>query len=239
MTAQISHLRPGEELIDAETFAAIHSRHPAALAPPAGPGRISLREVVRKPPRRPSAPISTRRSSLEQPSASAPCAPSSPAAAAALEAEIDGCTSREHVARLALHLAHAYSPAAALFQVHRGTIERVCAHGRATRSDALQFPADASSLFASVIEDGQPFRGAPPRTGIEDRILRALDRRHVQEVALLPIEIRGRVVSLLLVDNGPEALGETSLAALTAVCARVSGAYERLILERKASEATS
>jgi hypothetical protein len=155
-----------------------------------------------------------------------------------LEAEIDGCTSREHVARLALHLAHAYSPAAALFQVHRGAIERVCAHGRAARGDSLQFPVDASSLFASVIESGQPFHGAPPRSGIEDRILRALDRRHVQEIALLPIEIRGRVVSLLLVDNGPEALGDTSLAALNAVCARISRAYERLILERKASEAS-
>jgi hypothetical protein len=40
-------------------------------------------------------------------------------------------------------------------------------------------------------------------------------------------------VNLLYADNGPEALGDASAAALHAVCARVAAAYERLIRERK------
>jgi hypothetical protein len=57
----------------------------------------------------------------------------------------------------------------------------------------------------------------------------------VQEIAVLPVALSGRVVNLLYADNGPEALGDASVAALTSICARVGAAYERLIRERKRS----
>ena len=63
--------------------------------------------------------------------ASAPstlAAPTTPAAAA-LEAEIDCCGSRDHVARLAVHLARAFSDAAAVFNVQGDLIEGVVAEG--------------------------------------------------------------------------------------------------------------
>jgi len=63
--------------------------------------------------------------------------------------------------------------------------------------------------------------------------MRAFGREHVQEIAVLPVTLRDRVVSLLYADNGPEALGDASAAALTSVCGRVAAAYERLIHERK------
>jgi hypothetical protein len=40
-------------------------------------------------------------------------------------------------------------------------------------------------------------------------------------------------VHLLYVDNGPDPLAETSLAALDALCDLVSVAYERLVLDGK------
>jgi hypothetical protein len=245
VTQQIAHLLPGEELIDAETFLALHSTRAEALGRPLDARGVALRgapaiaETLSRAPRRPTEPVCAPPPRPDPPSARPPRPPSSPAAAAALEAEIDGCASREHVARLAVHLARAYSPAAALFLVHRGMIERICSEGSAAGGDAVLFPADASSLFAEVIETGEPFRGAPPQNGFEDRLLRALGRQHVQEVAVLPVAIRGRVVNLLYADNGPEALGDASVAALAAVCSRVSRAYERLILERKAGAAGS
>ena len=157
----------------------------------------------------------------------------SPGAAAALEAEIDRSGSRDTVARLALYLARGYASASALMLVNRGMVQGLCADGLAGRTDAILFPADATSAFGEVAASGRPFRGAPPAHGLDSRILRALGREHVQEIAILPVTLRGRIVNLLYADNGPEALGDASAAALTSVCARIAAAYERLIHERK------
>jgi GAF domain-containing protein len=240
MTLRIGHLPPGEELTDAKTFFALASTIAAPLGPPADPRRQApatvreLPEIGSRTRGRPVAPVHTPESHREEPSGALNRPPASPAAAAALEAEIDRCTSREHVARLALHLARAYVPAATLFQVHRGVIERTCSEGSAIDGEGLLFPADAPSLFAEVAASGESFRGAPPDGALEKRVLQVLAREQVREIVLLPIAIRGRVVGLLYADNGPEALADASVAALAAVCARVSRAYQRLILERKA-----
>jgi len=157
----------------------------------------------------------------------------SPASSAALEAEIDRSGSRESIARLAVYLARGYAAASALLLVHRGIVQGLRADGILGRPDTIMFPADASSVFGEVATSGRPFRGAPPASGLDARILRAFGREHVQEIAVLPVTLRDRVVSLLYADNGPEALGDASAAALTSVCGRVAAAYERLIHERK------
>jgi GAF domain-containing protein len=160
----------------------------------------------------------------------------SPAAAAALEAEIDRAGSRDAVARLALYLARGYASASALLLVHRGIVQGLCADFL-ERADTILLPADESSVFGEVAASGKSFRGAPPTQGLDARILRAFGREHAQEIAILPITLRGRVVGLLYADNGPEALGDASAAALTSVCARVAAAWERLIHARKRSAA--
>jgi hypothetical protein len=159
----------------------------------------------------------------------------SPAAAAALEAEIDRCDSRDAVARLAVYLARGYASASALLLVRQGLVEGLYADGILGRADTILFPADGTSVFGEVAASGVPFRGAPRALGLDARILRAFGREHVQEVAILPVVLRGRVVNLLYADNGPEALGDASIAALSSVCARVASAYERLIHQRKRS----
>jgi hypothetical protein len=238
MTPRICHLPPGEELTDAKTFFELESTIAAALGPPTDPRRRApageLPEIGSRQPARRADPVEIPVPVREGPSERPPRSPVSPAAAAALEAEIDRCTSREHVARLAVHLARAYAPGAALFQVHRGVIEKICSEGPACSGEGLLFPVDTPSLFAEVAASGESFRGAPPDGALEKRVFQVLGRQHAREIAVLPIAIRGRVVSLLYADNGPEALADASVAALGAVCARVSRAYQRLILERKA-----
>jgi hypothetical protein len=118
-------------------------------------------------------------------------------------------------------------------------IERTLGQRPGASGEEILFPADAPSLFAEVVASGEPFRGAPPQLHLDGRLLRALGRRQVREIVVLPVMVGGRVVNLLYADNGPEALGDASLAALAAVCARLSRAYERLILERKAGKARS
>jgi len=224
----------GEELMDAKTFSEVSARTARSdwrrvepqPAPESDPQIVDLAElgarVVSGPP--PAA---------REPERLAARTPISPAASAALEAEIDRSRSREAVARLAVYLARGYASVAALFLVRRDMIEGLCGEGLAGRPDAVLFPARASNVFGAVADSGRLFRGAPPAQGLDARVLRALGREHVQEIAILPIRVAGRTVSLLYADNGPESLGDASAAALSAICARVGDAYERLIRERK------
>jgi hypothetical protein len=155
------------------------------------------------------------------------------APAAMLEAQIDRAASREVVAHASVHLARCYASVAALLLVHRGLIRGLSAAGLPGCTDALWVRAGAPSVFAEVAASGQAFRGAPPADGLDHRILRSLGREHVQEIAVLPVSLAGRVVNLLYADNGPEALGDAPAAALSAVCARVAAAWERLIREER------
>lgn len=160
--------------------------------------------------------------------------PDTPAAAAALEVEIDRCASREHVARLAVHLARAYADCAAICAVRPDRIEVVAAEGFGGHVGALFVPTGVDSLFSRVVETGEAFRGVPPVGGFDERVLAALGRSHAQEIAILPVTLRGRVVNLLYADSGAEVLGDAATAALGTVCTRIARAYTRLILERKA-----
>jgi hypothetical protein len=163
--------------------------------------------------------------------AHAPRAPGS--RAAALEAQLDRAGSREAVAHIAVQLARSYASAAALLLVHRGIIQGVCGDGLAGRPEAVLVPASTASVFGAVAASGRPHRGAPRAAGLDARILRALGREHAREIAVLPVSLRGRVVSLVYADDGPDPLGDASFAALASVCARVANAYERLIRARK------
>jgi hypothetical protein len=250
VNGRIAQLAPGEELIDPATFAAFYSkvggtarlwdglRSVRERRPPAeregrdAPPRESLREWRDKPVRElrtarapePREADASRRAELP---------PVSPAGAAALEAEIDACTSRARMTRLAVHLCRAYVDAAALFVVHRGIAQGVAAAGCTGRAETALFPLAMPSLFADVVGRGEPWKGEPPRRTLERRVLRALGRESAREIAVLPASLGGRVVSLLYADNASEPIGEAAIAALTAIGGRVARAYERLILAKK------
>jgi hypothetical protein len=245
MTRPFAKPHTGDELMDAKTFSELFSRvasrkewrraepHPPpqpAPHPPPQPARQRIVDLAELGARVVGEPPAAAPEPVRPPPAGAPI---TPAAAAALEAEIDRSRSREAVGRLAVYLARSYASSAALFLVRRDMIEGLCSDGLPGRPDAVLFPAGAASVFGAVAAGGLPFRGAPPTQGLDARILRALGREQVQEIAILPVALAGRVVNLLYADNGPESLGDASVAALRAICARVADAYERLIRERK------
>jgi hypothetical protein len=74
---------------------------------------------------------------------------------------------------------------------------------------------------------------------MDARILRAMGRGDARDRVVVPVSIGGRVVNLLYADNGPEALGATSIAALQALAACVAAVYERLIIECKRAPASA
>jgi hypothetical protein len=156
-----------------------------------------------------------------------------PAAAATLEAALGAAPTRPEVTRIAAELAGAYAAAAAVFVVQRGMIQRVAGEGCDGRAEAVLFPAHLPSVFGEVVATAEPFHGAPPHGILERRILRALGREDVREIAVLPCALGPRVVTLLYADNGSEPLGEGALAALQSVGRSLARAYARLILTRR------
>jgi len=226
-------LDDGQDLIDEETFSALHARwqavpSPAAEEPPP-PARTSERK--RAEPERmevPEAPSGETRAGGTESAAS-------PIHAAVLEAALEAARDRDSVGRLALRVARLHASAAALFVVRGGMVSGFRGNGEGMNGtiDGILIPAEVDTIFSRPATAATPFRGRPPEGGIDGRVLGALSRRGVRDALVHPIVIRDRVINLLYADNGSEPLAEASIAALAALCDCVARAYERLIVERK------
>jgi hypothetical protein len=158
-----------------------------------------------------------------------------PGEIATLEAQLEAATGRDEIVRLALRIARCYCSAAALFVLRGGSLNGFQASGKGMdeKMQGLELPLETVSIFTHPAQSGHPFRGAPPEDGIDGRMLEAMNRGEAPEVFLHPVAIRDRVVSVLYADNGSDPLGDTSVAALAALCGCISRAYERLILDGK------
>jgi hypothetical protein len=154
-------------------------------------------------------------------------------APALLEAQIDAATRRSEATQLAVRLARVYCEAAAVFLVHRGVVQGICASGCAGRAETAVFPRAMPSVFSGVVASREAFRGAPPERTLERRVLRSLGREQARQIAVLPGCVGGRALLLLYADGGSEPIGDASLAALAAVARRLGAAYERLIRSRR------
>ena len=243
MKHRIEHLPPGEELMDDVTFSDLYSRTAPPRPRKTGKARprpktldlvseLGARQLP-PPAHAPPARSEPRRIADPLPPGVEPISPRTPAAAAALEGEIGRCRDRESVAKLGLHLARTYAASAALFLAHRGMIQTLAGNGVDDRGAGLLFPAGPGSVFARVAATCAPYRGAPRLGPFDERILRVLGRQHVREMVVLPVKLRGRTVNVLYADNGPQTLGDASVAALETVCCHIARAYERIILHKK------
>jgi hypothetical protein len=164
-------------------------------------------------------------------------APADSAVVAALERKLADAEDRDEVAALTLRIARYHARAAALFIVNQGLVAGLCGSGEGLedRLEGIMIPTSADSLMATPLETGELVRGGAPPGSVDQRVLRAMGRDEIEELAVFPICIGERVVNLLYVDNGSEPLAKTSLAALRVLCSGVGRVYERLILKRKRS----
>jgi Type II secretion system (T2SS), protein E, N-terminal domain len=208
----IEALGQGEDLIDESSFADLHQRLVLAREKSAG-GPASGAEPV----------------ALEAPPAELP------RDAASLEALLAAAPDRDDAGRVAVALARLHVPAAALLIVHRGMVMGLFGDGGELERHigAVLVPIDADSVLARAASSGEAYLGAPPQGALDLRVLRALGRADVREIAVLPIAVRGRVVNLLYVDAGAQPIAETALGALHALTLCVARVYERMILARK------
>ncbi len=154
---------------------------------------------------------------------------------ASLEQQLHAATERDEIVRLALEIARSYSRAAALFLVRGGVVSGYRGDGDGMSRDlaGINIPIGTASIFTHPTLTLTPFRGEPPEDGIDGRLLDVLGRGSVREVVIMPIGLDDRVINLLYADNGSDGFGETSIAALTALCEGLAGVYQRAILAKK------
>jgi hypothetical protein len=153
-----------------------------------------------------------------------------PAEVAELESELVLLARPVEIPTLVLRIGAFYAQATAFLAVRGGVIHGLLAAGDALagRVAEIQLPISTPSVLAAPA-GGRPFRGRPPSSGVDAKLLGLLGRRP-RELAVLPILLGGRTVSLLYADNGEAALAGSGMAALEALCETTGAAYERLLL---------
>ncbi|MCH8084249.1 MAG: hypothetical protein IH885_08435 [Myxococcales bacterium] len=156
---------------------------------------------------------------------------------AALEVALVLSSDRDAVSEIALRIACHYTEAAAIFIVRGGIVSGFRGDGVAISEQiaGILLPTESDCAITAPATTKTPFRGRPPESGLDATLLASLQRSDTREVTVFPILIRDQVVNLLYTDSGQNPLGETGFAALGALANLITRAYERLILERKAS----
>ncbi len=205
-------LDAGEELSDAASFERLQ----------AGPVRGPLSSSAAAPAKGATDP---RGGSRLPPARSA-------AEVARLEEQLVMTTDRDSVVPTALRVAAYHARVAALFAVRDGMIQGVLAAGDAGGQpiNGIYLPASEPSMLAAATR-GAIFQRPPARDGIDGTVVRVISGGEPLEAAVLPVAIGGRAVQLLYVDNGPDPLAPSSLAALGALCDTIAATYQRLIVE--------
>lgn len=163
-------------------------------------------------------------------------APPVPLSAAGLEALLEAATSTEEVATALLAFLGQRFERVALFKVLRDRV--VGWHGAGAGVDAeclAGFSADFSqpSTFLNLRQSGSFYLGPLPPMAVHKTLSRCWGGALPPECLLLPVRIRGRLVTVIFVDRGAESLGKVDLEALLHLAHVTADAYERCILRKK------
>ena len=100
---------------------------------------------------------------------------------------------------------------------------------------SITVPLAQPSVLQQAHDRAAPFRGVPADLGrAQDRMLRALGARPASEIAIAPIVIGKRVVTLVLGHAPrPGVAAETALTELVDLAAAMAEAYVRVIRDAK------
>ena len=217
---------------------------PTAAAPTEGEAAAPPREVhaFARPDTQPSppSPASLDAAALRLPPSRSPSAiarrvrgPLLPRQAAELLAE---ASTRDEVLAVFTGFARQFFEYCALFVVSGDIAEGRDAYGPGASFDEVQrmaVPLDVPGAFADLRRTGEPCVVNLGFADLDRIVARDLRREQMQPAMLYPVRIRERVVLILYGDRDGEAFAIEDLPELLAFGARVSQAFERLIMRRK------
>lgn len=163
-------------------------------------------------------------------------APPLPTTFAEVEERFDRAVDPDEVARLLVGFLGVRFERVALFKVLRDRVLGWCGRGRTLDEDALRrFEAGFGepSVFLNLRQGGTFFLGKLPAMAIHRSLARCWGGSLPPESLLLPVRIRGRLVTVIYLDRHGEGLARVELDPLLGLAASAAEAYERCILRKK------
>ncbi len=163
-------------------------------------------------------------------------APPLPLTSAAVEARLEAATEPEEVARILVGFLGQSFERVALFKVLRDRVVGWMGAGAAVDNECLtRFSADFSqpSSFLNLRQSGSFYLGPLPPMAVHKTLSRCWGGALPTECVLLPVRIRGRLVTVVFLDRGPQGLGKVDLESLLRLSQVAADAYERCIFRKK------
>lgn len=124
----------------------------------------------------------------------------------------------------------------ALFRVHRDRVAGWRGAGSSLDEDCLRaFEGDFSqpSVFLNLRQGGTFFLGPLPSMALHKALARCWGGSLPRECLILPVRLRGRLVTAIYLDREPERLGQLDLEPLLGLATATAGAFERCIYRKK------
>ena len=145
-------------------------------------------------------------------------------------------TDPEEVGRLLVAFLGRMFERVALFRILRDRVEGWRGAGAALDEECLRsfrVGFDQPSFFLNLRQGGSFYLGPLPPMAVHKQLARCWGGSLPTECLLLPIRIRGRLVTAILADRGPGELGALDLESLVGLGVLAGEAYERCILRKK------
>ena len=143
---------------------------------------------------------------------------------------------RDQVGDLATRFASQYVHSLVLFVVNSGLVTGWNARGRNLSKDSVRslvVPIAAESVFQTISQGSAHFFGRLSNEMINQRMLSTLGLKPDQEVLVIPVYLKKRLVNILFAEHGNENLPQPNLNALLDLAKWLPKAYKQLILCRK------
>ncbi|MBU8897834.1 general secretion pathway protein GspE [Corallococcus sp. H22C18031201] len=225
---------------------------PVAGAPPPAPGRVAGAPASARggvptaapPPPGGAAPVApppseaAARSPVPQAPARAPEPPPSPLTFAEAQAELGRSSDREDVARTVLRFAAGKWRRCLLLSVQGSLVTGWHGMGQGVRDAAVRRIGVAlrdQSTFRLVRDTRSHYVGPVKRDAAMGVFYKLVGGGFPTTAVILPLLVRGKVVHLLYVDNGPDQLTTPDVGELLILSQSVGRSYEAMMRRRKGS----
>lgn len=207
---------------------------PIAPTPPPRPTVVSLTEAER-------AEIANKRQAARAPDGDetrpVPAdAPPLPVSLGEVTERLERAREPEEIGRLLVAFLGRMFERVALFQVRRDRIAGWLGAGSSLDEACLRgFEADFSqpSVFLNLREGGSFFLGPLAPMAVHKTLARCWGGSLPRECLVLPVRLRGRLVSAIYADREPARLGRLDLEPLLDVATATAAAFERCIYRKK------
>jgi hypothetical protein len=139
---------------------------------------------------------------------------------------------RDDIARVVLRAARAAFSRACLITVYPHAFVGWQGVGDGFETEKLvdiSLPRDVPSVFALVADSRAHYLAPLQRFAAHGAWVKATGKKIPKSIAVLPILVRGRVVNLLVVDNGHDQHVGSDVGGLLILAQHIAGTYEQLI----------